>query len=209
MRGVTFSIAVDRRYQKISIHTPHARRDINLNEYVVIRRKISIHTPHARRDTDRRIYCVGNCWFQSTRLMRGVTKKRTERLKPWLISIHTPHARRDFVEQYSLIFAYHFNPHASCEAWPITNSIIFVKRDFNPHASCEAWLRWEYRSKNWDYFNPHASCEAWHKKGTQSTYRKNFNPHASCEAWRSTFFKLKQGKNISIHTPHARRDLFT
>ena len=73
MRGVTVPVFDSINKEAISIHTPHARRDVTLyipNSYTI--------------------------QFQSTRLMRGVTLKILHAaFTPYIISIHTPHARRD------------------------------------------------------------------------------------------------------------------
>ena len=77
--------------------------------------------------------------FQSTRLMRGVTRynfnihfcKKISIHTPHArrdfiirnvfnkicdISIHTPHARRDGLRRLGYLRLFNFNPHASCEA---------------------------------------------------------------------------------------------
>ena len=86
--------------EKISIHTPHARRDPALVRPSKIIFPISIHTPHARRDTAESSsetctlyfnpHASCEAWltgwtctapsltFQSTRLMRGVTNVKSE-----------------------------------------------------------------------------------------------------------------------------------
>ncbi len=86
--------------QTISIHTSHARGDV-CPECGKALCKISIHTSHARGDTasGRKIK---NCLkFQSTPLMREVTKAYSELQKAEGISIHTSHARGDGTEDFS------------------------------------------------------------------------------------------------------------
>ena len=72
MRGVTGKKFNCSPSDKISTHTPHARRDEAqyqmTTDYV-----ISTHTPHARRDKRVRFSLVASIPFQLTRLMRGVT----------------------------------------------------------------------------------------------------------------------------------------
>ena len=117
MRGVTKKQKEIKQKQKISTHTPHARRDVLVYIISVII-LISTHTPHARRD--KLYYRLVNALllFQLTRLMRGVTT---------------------FVK-YSWYSNLHFNSHASCEAWPqLAQNAHIHHQNFNSHASCEAW----------------------------------------------------------------------
>ena len=58
---------------KISTHTPHARRD-GLEMQATKNHVISTHTPHARRDNNSSVYVFRRSRFQLTRLMRGVTQ---------------------------------------------------------------------------------------------------------------------------------------
>ena len=73
MRGVTVSSVNVMTALSISIHTPHARRDL-ADSGIIYAQSISIHTPHARRDALSVIQKNHQSQFQSTRLMRGVTK---------------------------------------------------------------------------------------------------------------------------------------
>ena len=94
MRGVTGKKFNCSPSDKISTHTPHARRDEAqyqmTTDYV-----ISTHTPHARRDKRVRFSLVASIPFQLTRLMRGVTLYVPNSARAKSISTHTPHARRD------------------------------------------------------------------------------------------------------------------
>ena len=78
---------------RISTHTPHARRDEMTVDTLRIL-DISTHTPHARRD---------------------IISFRVEVLFIF-ISTHTPHARRDSMPRMSGRSSLYFNSHASCEA---------------------------------------------------------------------------------------------
>ena len=117
MRGATvFSGQVSHRL-RISIHAPHAGRDVDAVLPVILTGDISIHAPHAGRDfpafvfsplssyfnprapcgarhnPNKLIFIFGK--FQSTRPMRGATFP-IEQLKTCTpISIHAPHAGRD------------------------------------------------------------------------------------------------------------------
>ena len=56
---------------------------------------ISIHAPHAGRDVTSQVPVFSGREFQSTRPMRGATSLELCRLCPERISIHAPHAGRD------------------------------------------------------------------------------------------------------------------
>ena len=101
---------------RISIHSPHASGD-KMNDTYTTQVIISIHSPHARGDLKSSIR-AGTCWdfnplpscegrrqstnschginlFQSTPLMRGETRIKTDLTKLISISIHSPYARGD------------------------------------------------------------------------------------------------------------------
>ena len=101
--------------QKISIHAPHARSDVDcgrLRPYAgnfnprssceerrgaggcPAIRQISIHAPHARSDSVAKFVPLAVA-FQSTLLMRGATALSGLPLCSVHISIHAPHARSD------------------------------------------------------------------------------------------------------------------
>ena len=121
MRGETHSQRLANEWRYISIHSPHARRDLHkvTDKYS---HQISIHSPHARRD-HMRCFCteqdanfnpLSSCEerpilkysmtssleFQSTFLMRGETIPVMESCYHHVISIHSPHARRDLDYAY-------------------------------------------------------------------------------------------------------------
>ena len=76
---------------RISIHSPHAGRDST--GPLPVEHQISIHSPHAGRDASHRISIVSGL-FQSTLPMRGETGATSDSW-PSKISIHSPHAGRD------------------------------------------------------------------------------------------------------------------
>ena len=73
MRGATNGDACRRREKRISIHAPHAGRDLVFGYCLVKRCAISIHAPHAGRDAAREMQEEHDAQ----------------------ISIHAPHAGRD------------------------------------------------------------------------------------------------------------------
>ena len=80
------------------------------------RLKISIHAPHAGRDVSIQHRRRADCRFQSTRPMRGATRTFTTRFPPGKISIHAPHAGRDLVNLAPICQDQDFNPRAPCGA---------------------------------------------------------------------------------------------
>ena len=57
---------------------------------------ISIHAPHAGRDVNKQNVIYDKIVFQSTRPMRGATERfAVMSYYPFGISIHAPHAGRD------------------------------------------------------------------------------------------------------------------
>ena len=78
MRGVTQCAEALYNVQKISTHTPHARRDI-MTKLRFWNDDISTHTPHARRDNNDACAKCAEYIFQLTRLMRGVTSQKMRR----------------------------------------------------------------------------------------------------------------------------------
>ena len=79
---------------------------------------ISIHAPLARRDVVPAASARSKTPFQSTRLLRGATRKTRLFALCHDISIHAPLARRDFNRRFARKDMGHFNPRASCEARP-------------------------------------------------------------------------------------------
>ena len=97
MRGATyFSGRKDKAYY-ISIHAPHAGRDVRTNNMLMAFQAISIHAPHAGRDYLPRKAVMLIHQFQSTRPMRGATQDVKINLDLVPISIHAPHAGRDSI----------------------------------------------------------------------------------------------------------------
>ena len=84
------------RFERISIHSPHAGRDFNLCALIYRTGQISIHSPHAGRDLMMMgILSFKIVSFQSTLPMRGETISNDRINKEIYISIHSPHAGRD------------------------------------------------------------------------------------------------------------------
>ena len=146
---------------------------------------ISTHTPHARRDWNALAVFLYLTEFQLTRLMRGVTRS----------------------SQYYGDSTFHFNSHASCEAWLSAILDHYSDDNFNSHASCEAWrmtIAWKWNQRTISTHTPHARRDlqvlsyTYHQLVFQLTRLMrgvtvetlanavviiDFNSHASCEAW--------------------------
>ena len=141
--------------------------------------------------------------------MRGETFDTRPAPPLTTISIHSPHARGD-----------HLNP-----------KILTDKKDFNPLPSCEGRPSVRDNPPRYRHFNPLPSCEGRPKMIAPPTMMpRNFNPLPSCEGrlvclslhrlipkFQST--PLMRGEtdvvtgyevtlSISIHSPHARGDLW-
>ena len=115
MRGATLG-GYNRRFDSIiSIHAPHAGRDMRQRSPVSSLQKISIHAPHAGRD-------------------RGNAHRPSRRL----ISIHAPHAGRDVQMLCVNVSDENFNPRAPCGARPRGIDLKSRLEYFNPRAPCGA-----------------------------------------------------------------------
>ena len=95
MRGATQSASGSRPYILcFNPRAPCGARHIAL--WCRTSRMVSIHAPHAGRDMT--IATPGGLqhWFQSTRPMRGATPSKLWSTRPFRVSIHAPHAGRDY-----------------------------------------------------------------------------------------------------------------
>ena len=96
----------------ISIHSPHARGDGNVQHHL-LPNMISIHSPHARGDASRRGCLKIRINFNPLPSCEG-RRRRLSRSRR-AISIHSPHARGDRVGSCSFGVVGDFNPLPSCE----------------------------------------------------------------------------------------------
>ena len=94
MRGATVTVPTYYEISEISIHAPHAGRDLYTVSCCLLW-LISIHAPHAGRDFVPQSPFRGDVGFQSTRPMRGATFAELAHAVVIVISIHAPHAGRD------------------------------------------------------------------------------------------------------------------
>ena len=69
---------------------------LNIRQIQRVELGISIHAPHAGRDLHATPPEISHAIFQSTRPMRGATRRGDVRREQRVISIHAPHAGRDW-----------------------------------------------------------------------------------------------------------------
>ena len=182
MRGATHEIGHIYIGHLISIHAPHAGRDI----YQVIysgAKKISIHAPHAGRDDReakrRKTFLI----FQSTRPMRGATGAGAFIQTGPDISIHAPHAGRDAACRCSPSAPCHFNPRAPCGARPVRQDQIRTVRRFQSTRPMRGATQPSPKLKqavNISIHAPHAGRDYAEQRGKGES--RNFNPRAPCGA---------------------------
>ena len=186
MRGATATSATVFTFVIISIHAPHAGRDLLAFFIFVCSFFISIHAPHAGRDPFKNIWEPTQERFQSTRPMRGAT----------------------FLFRLCWLRRGHFNPRAPCGARRANDDNSGVQVDnFNPRAPCGARL---------SYFvfvgyvvvisihAPHAGRDGGIKK--MYTYYETFQSTRPMRGATKRIAEPIHNVSISIHAPHAGRD---
>ena len=125
------------------------------------------------------------------------------------ISIHAPHAGRDKVLPHGRTIGSDFNPRAPCGARPMYGGQARRPADFNPRAPCGArhgLLLWGNTGNGFQSTRPMrgATCRQRKSRLSEPSY---FNPRAPCGARRTWVDYNVAGVGISIHAPHAGRDL--
>ena len=169
----------------ISIHAPHAGRDGIGNCCARQIDFISIHAPHAGRDDDAFSNVPATNVFQSTRPMRGATRRSDRLQREPAISIHAPHAGRD----------HEFDSSQRTE-----------QADFNPRAPCGARPAATFRPSTalpFQSTRPMRGATPDHRDQWLHHLISIHAPHAGRDGDRFSDY----GKTyISIHAPHAGRD---
>ena len=123
MRGATRKLSNVGHVHIISIHAPHAGRDLSLYIVQTHDNNFNPRAPCGARLTSR-MYTLSAASFQSTRPMRGATLIPELAIRPMAtISIHAPHAGRDHPPILKPYQEMYFNPRAPCGARPIAGSI--------------------------------------------------------------------------------------
>ena len=139
-------------YINISIHAPHAGRDL-VNAQIALLEQISIHAPHAGRDCFQLLMVTTVCDFNprapcgARRIPRFPHRSHNYNFNPRApcgarrfkkmydrvasgISIHAPHAGRDSHNQPYIRLNRYFNPRAPCGARPPTCQCGFQSQGF-------------------------------------------------------------------------------
>ena len=149
--------------------------------------KISIHTPHTRCDILLTVEEHTTLTFQSTHLIRGVTRSRWL-LWPW----------RDY-----------FNPHTSYEVWQIRghqrHRLVYISIH-TPHTRCDSKEMWS-SIESLKFQSTHLIRGVTGSLFLQGVIMINISihtPHTRCDHG-NTFLSV-MGIVISIHTPHTRCD---
>ena len=157
MRGETITVFCLPAKIRISIHSPHARGDVN-DQTGAVNIFISIHSPHARGDTITLESAIEHQISIHSPHARGdaSSRKWANQVK---ISIHSPHARGDICCKYfssAILISIH-SPHARGDKSPCR--LCSCSSNFNPLPSCEGrqdHLEDYTRDLNISIHSPHA-----------------------------------------------------
>ena len=230
MRGATEGRKLINPVTGISIHAPHAGRDLRLRSIGTQslnfnprapcgarlkllpnfqrQRLISIHAPHAGRDTLQTAFGMTYVEFQSTRPMRGATIKSG-------VHVSIAHAFQSTrpmrgatitIGRSLLISAFQSTRPmrgATYSPW----SEVGEFEDFNPRAPCGARPKNPRENTKQNYFNPRAPCGA---RPAGDAAKRDRLPFQSTRPMRGATGNLCLYCplcHISIHAPHAGRDL--
>ena len=146
------------------------------------------------------------CVFQSTRPMRGATASFEFVNDSGSVSIHAPHAGRDPSSPMSRRIRHSFNPRAPCGARPIAESGKNPKKGFQstrPMRGATIDVVHDYQDYEFQSTRPmrgatRPCCCPPPRRGVSI-----HAPHAGRDLIRQFLFSLY---NVSIHAPHAGRD---
>ena len=183
MRGETFSLTCYICVKRISIHSPHARGDVN-RWITFTASAISIHSPHARGDLPPSAVRALQRHFNPLPSCEGRLYWHTYHCSNIYISIHSPHARGDICGICKRQSRSHFNPLPSCEGRPLDDLANIGKRLFQS----TPLMRGE---------TGQAGVARW------ANFISIHSPHARGDQKR--IIAARRG-GISIHSPHARGD---
>ena len=182
MRGATAVYFTKRHRINVSIHAPHAGRDL---DSTIGGRAYTRFNPRAPCGARQRscVYSSAPESFQSTRPMRGATVARNGADCHQGVSIHAPHAGRDASNCTVCAIPACFNPRAPCGARLDDRHVAVIARVFQstrpmrgatrPSAACSRGLK---------CFNPRAPCGARPILAILSSCMISFNPRAPCGA---------------------------
>ena len=168
---------------------------------------VSIHAPHAGRDVDAVNNALWQLLFQSTRPMRGATGRGYDPRCTGCVSIHAPHAGRDAHWHILLSFGGSFNPRAPCGARRGRWSLSIDPTCFNPRAPCGARRNPSPMMEEISKFQSTRPMRGATGRGHRRCGQHRVSIHAphagrDSDSAHDTLFRL-----VSIHAPHAGRDI--
>ena len=170
---------------------------------------ISIHAPHAGRDLRSRSKTRRNSDF-NPRAPCGARHTTNNNYKQYVnISIHAPHAGRDRFCKHLHLQKPYFNPRAPCGARRNGRVAPIGPRGFQSTRPMRGATLQEGKQaygSNISIHAPHAGRDL--RSRSKTRRNSDFNPRAPCGARHTTNNNYKQYVNISIHAPHAGRDRF-
>ena len=213
----------------ISIHSPHAGRDLTSRRGIRHTPIISIHSPHAGRDSNQNTQTKRRTHFNPLSPC-GERRCSVFRCKDChIISIHSPHAGRDMLIRVATNETLDFNPLSPCgeRQQAMFQQWHTMKFQSTLPMRGETWTLEDFLQRGLiSIHSPHAGRDP--NLCTLSVPCSNFNPLSPCgerrfnhyinlvfRKFQSTLpmrgetdfdlyrvYKLK----ISIHSPHAGRD---
>ena len=177
-------------------------------DVLTLKQGVSIHAPHAGRDLVLDVTGAVDFMFQSTRPMRGATRVLVDRHPPIVVSIHAPHAGRDIgrsVMREASVVSIHA-PHAGRD---IIVLIHLCDEDVSihaPHAGRD--IRRNPRICSMLRFNPRAPCGARLEKYQLALLTAEFQSTRPMRGATVHHANDCVMVLVSIHAPHAGRDIF-
>ena len=181
MRGETVKNEELKDKMSISIHSPHARGDEELLDFIM--RDCNFNPLPSCEGRRRVVYATSyTSIFQSTPLMRGETKSSLTLSCAIAISIHSPHARGDAVSYTPRHTPPYFNPLPSCEGRQAVCSFFAWFRLFQSTPLMRGETHWRKLANLSQRFQstPLMRGETW-TRGKILSVPVNFNPLPSCE----------------------------
>ena len=147
---------------------------------------ISIHPPHAGRDD-------------------YINYKRSDTV----ISIHPPHAGRDAIQHQNSRNIGNFNPPSPCGEGPFGIDITGRTKYFNPPSPCGEGPFPHPRPDFAGDFNPPSPCGEGHQTETKLKEKNIFQSTLPMRGGTKKSVRVNAYDKISIHPPHAGRDILS
>ena len=195
-----FEILHDRHEFHISIHSPHAGRDFGDgvgNDNVCI----SIHSPHAGRDCTH-LLSGSHCTISIHSPHAGRDSAPAPECTDQSISIHSPHAGRDLRVSRVPKSLSNFNPLSPCGERLRYFSGIHIRSDFNPLSPCG-----ERRIMFWNGAQTFYFMRGETNNVLEWGANLLFQSTLPMRGETSSYSSASVVPAISIHSPHAGRDI--